>query len=76
MDTFLDKLDAVTSPIEWVTVASHPFSGIQYQEATVAGLGLIARVMQTGYEVTGPKDDTNAVYWNYLARIERYMNPA
>lgn len=73
MTNFLDKLDAYTSPIEWSTISSLPSGGIKYQEATLPGIGLVARVTKSGYETTSPSDDTRAVYRRFQSDVARYL---
>lgn len=71
---FLDFLDTLPC-ITWTTLDSHPFSGLEYQEAETSR-GTIARIMQGGYEVAGPYEDTEATRKQYMGRVERYINPA
>ncbi|AWN05327.1 hypothetical protein SEA_IBANTIK_106 [Streptomyces phage Ibantik] len=51
---------------DWATIIGHPASGLRYQEW--AGK---ARIIQEGQEVVSPSTDTDSVYKQYRARVDR-----
>lgn len=70
--TQMDKLDREPNLV-WTTYSSHPFSGLQVQEAD-GEYGRWARVTHAGYEVVGPWQDIDHVHRQYTSRVQRYIN--
>jgi hypothetical protein len=58
----------------WVTVSSHPASRTAYQEITVPGHGTLARVTVNGRETVTPSRDTDGVWKQYHARVQRAID--
>jgi hypothetical protein len=65
--SWFDEEGVPTEPVEeWATVVGHPASGLRYQEWVGQ-----ARIIQEGQEVVSPSTDTDSVYKQYQARVNR-----
>ena len=72
MKTYTDaELDALDNA-NWDTVASHPASGLSYQETTTEH-GAYTRVTLDGHEVVSPSSDAESIHKIYLARVARFI---
>lgn len=56
----------------WTTISGHPASHLQYQEDESGQ----ARVTQGDAELVSPSVNTDSVYRQYTARVQRFIDEA
>lgn len=73
--TVLVEFEPEDSPVtdaeteNWMTVSSHPSSGLRYEEEN--RVTVYARITQDGHEVVSPSPNVESVYAQYNARVQR-----
>ena len=70
--TMNKHIEDLLETAEWMTISSHPATGLAYQEASVDGW-TFARVVREDDEVVSPTTETESVYGQYQGRMNQWI---